>query len=69
MVSKNHRMHLNPLYDRKTDLGQPTQFRKKNLKRVGEHSFMAQINARIKFVLKTFSFGGARLGVHVGKNL
>ena len=22
-------MHLNPLYDRKTDLGQPTQFRKK----------------------------------------
>ena len=29
IVFKNHRMHLNPLYDRKTDLGQPTQFRKK----------------------------------------
>ena len=48
MVSKNHGMHLNPLYDRKTDLGQPTQFRKKKLKRVGEHCFMAQINARFQ---------------------
>ena len=29
MVTKNHRMHLNPLYDRKTGLSQPTQFGKK----------------------------------------
>ena len=29
MGAKNHRMHLNPLYDRKTGLSQPTQFGKK----------------------------------------
>ena len=29
MVPKNRRMHLNPLYDRKTGLSQPTQFEKK----------------------------------------
>ena len=28
----------------------------KNLKRVGEHSFMAQINAIVKLVLKPFNF-------------
>ena len=29
MVSKIHKMHLNPIYDQKTGLGQPTQFWKK----------------------------------------
>ena len=40
-------MRLNPLYDQKTGLGQPTRF--------PTHSLMAQIEAQILLCMETFS--------------
>ena len=54
MVSKNSRMHLNTLYDKKLVLANLRNFEKKNENRVGKHSLMAQINGRMLLVLTTF---------------
>ena len=69
---KNHRMHLNPLYDQKLVSGNLRSF-EKNDKRIGKHSVMAQIKARftpgctlrVPFIYESWSGFGPKFWVRL----
>jgi len=60
MVSKNRRIHLNPSYDQKTGLGQPTQFCKKIAFWLGLHPIHSFKNWHVSHT-EFFNVGQPRL--------